>query len=1460
MKFRNRITLFVLLFSFVTSSLIIQTGSYALEDGVNEDLFLLTERTDEETDIETRIIFDNFSNFHFFAKIVYENDTFKIIHVVNDETTLIIVDEYPLDFFEVFAVEDGVVLFYSYHAFYDITFFHMYTWTPEEGGYDFEVYQYNSRANYPRIRVFPDGLRHFDLFLIFIANYPPTSENAYTKYQHYRVFRDNVTTNLWYTDEDFVEVWSTEEEFDYMMDMHYADGMVYTGYQYIFQGNPDHFYITTVANSSTGISNITNVMLLNEGRFDPRFFVTKDGMFNLVLARNSKLYTIRYGVNDTTSFSNFTETDIGIFNYDSFIVEEKDNYTEYIFNSEPYLEYDEFFVGEKLKSTISIIRDNYTGIFELEQFDIYNVPNNKNIHSFTSLETDDGDRIYTHSTSLEEEEVEEATISEEKLIGFYVSNTIDLGVFFELHVSQIEIVGSLNLFWHSAGIYLVVFIGLIGITILVFRRRVKLMFINAKAFLTRPFYEGKSKFLLVLTNLWYLLFNSLSAIYTLFKTNKKRHMMNLIGMTVLAVIIITSTTVYSSKQGVLLDEYSSRIDLLNSGIPSMTFTLNYDTGGFGARNPLLKNFEQLALGEVLTEFYVNYPNLASIISDYEYMTTFYVTLDNPEIPGLNYVNANYISLSENYSTIISENLVSGRMPTSKGEILIGQDLLGNANLNITLGGNFTLWGSQVNVYNTETGDTNVSLEVVGVYVPPSGANYSRIWNEYNLPLDAISSLDGFFSTILGCGELAWQNLEDLYPYYMFVSTVIQFIYDFSDLSPNQLTLLSQENEELKGRPDTFFSFEPTYRNSKWDYSGEISDMLDILEPNLNSSVFLFFTLAMPIIYLAMFLISETNELYTQSLEQEIEIFQSKGVKSTRIAVNYISLKVVESVIATAIGFGISVALAPALLRIDSFISFNNPSSSLQFAGVGVAVAFTILGLVFIATPKIWRMSKTKRVRFQKTPQRIASLFKQIRLPPILLIVGGGLMAWGSLALFQLLFQSIGGTASTSILMVFIYLAGFGVLLIFLGLGLLLKDLFSILMIAISKISWNIRKSLGTFSLVEIRSDIKLFKNIYLAFLLIVGITLPSIISPTTLQLNFEKDVYFYNGADLYINNWMNFNESVLLPLVQNITGVENTAFVREIEGAVVNYDAVQVYLIQNTTEYLATSYRPPRRMFKDWDNQITKLSENTSMMATYIFNKEFAENEDTFTFTEVIPPMDITFSITGEFDYIPIFYTVGKYVPGETSRIAAVLMTEANYALIKPIIHPGHSGENINDRLLIKVAKGFDHIAVKHQIEEELGISVKSSEEDIETTKFESFPFYNIISAEFVLSILICLIAIVFISISNPLKILQQRTNKNDRLKKMGISTKRIIQLTMTETFMAGVLPGMIIGTGAAFGLISLFLMVIKNYFYSGINFLIDFNLGAMIIAYIIAPVLFMSIFYFSMKANYAKYMPRNLE
>ncbi|MHA1802177.1 MAG: hypothetical protein ACTSWJ_10610, partial [Candidatus Heimdallarchaeaceae archaeon] len=436
-----------------------------------------------------------------------------------------------------------------------------------------------------------------------------------------------------------------------------------------------------------------------------------------------------------------------------------------------------------------------------------------------------------------------------------------------------------------------------------------------------------------------------------------------------------------------------------------------------------------------------------------------------------------------------------------------------------------------------------------------------------------------------------------------------------------------------------------------------------------------------------------------------------------------------------------------------------------------------------------------------------------------------------------------------------YIAGTGILLALLGVGLLLKDLHSIIMIAISKIAWRIKKSVASFSLIEIRSDVHLFNNMFLTFFILVGIILPSIICPISVQYNFEKDAFMYAGADMYIKNW-NDENITLLAEIEALPEVISTANVSAIDG---HYggEQINIYILNNITEFLATAYTPPKDMFPDWDERIEELDDNTTMMTTAAFKAEMAGGQNNLLWTNYHRTFNTTFQIEGVFDYFPVFYDIGPFVLGSTRRVNALAIAEHNYKYIEPAIIEFGS---YKDRLLMKLTDGADYAAVKHYLEEQFQLNVMSAVEEGELTQFASYPFYSIISAEFAMSILICLVAIVFISISNPIKLLQQRTNKNDRLKKMGISTKKIIQLATVETFIAGVFPGLVMGAGFGFGLIGIFIWATTNFFYSGMGFKIVISPIALIISFVIAPVLFYALFYYAMKRNYAKYLPRNLE
>ena len=124
MKLKYKFVMFFLLSLFVASSFTTQLGADTLESSVDEDLFLLIDQTGKETDVTTRVIYDEFEILHFFVRITYENDSFLILHIINDAVNVVNTDEFIHDFFEVFQIPGGVTLFYAFHAFYGISYFH----------------------------------------------------------------------------------------------------------------------------------------------------------------------------------------------------------------------------------------------------------------------------------------------------------------------------------------------------------------------------------------------------------------------------------------------------------------------------------------------------------------------------------------------------------------------------------------------------------------------------------------------------------------------------------------------------------------------------------------------------------------------------------------------------------------------------------------------------------------------------------------------------------------------------------------------------------------------------------------------------------------------------------------------------------------------------------------------------------------------------------------------------------------------------------------------------------------------------------------------------------------------------------------------------------------------------------------------------------------------------------------
>jgi len=126
--------------------------------------------------------------------------------------------------------------------------------------------------------------------------------------------------------------------------------------------------------------------------------------------------------------------------------------------------------------------------------------------------------------------------------------------------------------------------------------------------------------------------------------------------------------------------------------------------------------------------------------------------------------------------------------------------------------------------------------------------------------------------------------------------------------------------------------------------------------------------------------------------------------------------------------------------------------------------------------------------------------------------------------------------------------------------------------------------------------------------------------------------------------------------------------------------------------------------------------------------------------------------------------------------------------------------------------------------------------------------------------ILMSIFAVAFISLSNPLKLLIQKASKNDILRKLGVRENRIINISAFEIFVSSFIPGIIIGGFGAYGLYRFLKYIFIDFGWYSLPYKSYLFFPVIGVVVGIFGSLYYIIFYFSMKVNFYKYRPRNLE
>ena len=194
-------------------------------------------------------------------------------------------------------------------------------------------------------------------------------------------------------------------------------------------------------------------------------------------------------------------------------------------------------ISNKTKTKLSVQVDNKInkdGNITIESFELENIPEKSEYHSFHVLNpNDESSRILTHSSTITQDEYRVKLSPFTEFISFMISSNNSITHREKPLLYNLDTYSNFQYFWKNTGIILVSIIGVLGITYLIFRKSINDSFRKMKNYLMQPTKPDISRFSRFFVNIWNSIANGITTIYILFKTNKKRHLMNLLGMTVL---------------------------------------------------------------------------------------------------------------------------------------------------------------------------------------------------------------------------------------------------------------------------------------------------------------------------------------------------------------------------------------------------------------------------------------------------------------------------------------------------------------------------------------------------------------------------------------------------------------------------------------------------------------------------------------------------------------------------------------------------------------------------------------------------------------------------------------------------------------------------------------------------------------------------------------------------------------
>ncbi|MHA1408219.1 MAG: hypothetical protein ACTSSG_12680 [Candidatus Heimdallarchaeaceae archaeon] len=618
--------------------------------------------------IVTKIVYDTQGNFHVFAEVAYYNGSFVLIHIVNGEMKVVDKESRPAEVFDVFVFAEGVACIYSYEGEFYGFIVKMYYWT--EGYGEVKILFTSTEYLYPvSVEQSKDAIHLFTK-----TNY----DEQQTIVNHYTFFLNG---------SELEESYSLPFPSSSYVQSVLTDKNVYILFRTTNYFSENYSTFTTfqiVKVTEGGFTNLSRVSGLEEGYYEAELKVDENETFNLLLLSYDSLYSARFLGNSNLTISDFGQKTLSYPYYDGFESFIYENVSYYCFYTTLYAYYLESSSsnGNLIRPRIEIfeVRNN---TIQSTNFIIDNGVEEYYQQFVSSLILENGSYIITYNSLLSQKEKANYRLVASSVITVNIYSNLQVDIPQNMFLFGIKSLSPFAYFWsrnwYAFAIPIIMITSIYGL----FRKKINEKIRKLRNYLLRPIVSEASKTKLVFINIWLFVTNAGSLVFSLWKSNKKRLIVSLLGFTLLASIIVTSTTLYDSKRTSLITEYMQRYDLANNDLVSGTANLKLESGTISTKTVFTSNFTDMIRNEIYTSIETFSVDVARIVNGLEIV--FYTGVSGFNLYGnlkeFDYLS--YVGYNDSYFDLIDSLLLSGRLPSSKGEVLIPQALanVGNITLN-----------------------------------------------------------------------------------------------------------------------------------------------------------------------------------------------------------------------------------------------------------------------------------------------------------------------------------------------------------------------------------------------------------------------------------------------------------------------------------------------------------------------------------------------------------------------------------------------------------------------------------------------------------------------------------------------------------------------------------------------------------------------------------------------------------